>query len=161
MHFEGRSMTSPNPTVTPMKHLLSPLLAAITFTFAASTSAHGPTQSAGDETVVVDYSGALPNVPGKSLVAVEVTYPPGGASSPHTHANSASIYAHVISGRIESKVNDEPARVYKAGESFQELPGSLHAVSRNASKTEPAKLLAVFVVDTGETDLTTPTKHAK
>ncbi len=140
-----------------MKHLLVPLLAA-TFAITGAASAHGPSQPAGDETVVVDYSGALPNIPGKSLVAVEVTYPPGGASSAHTHARSAFIYAHVVSGQIESKVNDEPARVYKAGESFQELPGSLHAVSRNASKTEPAKLLAVFIVDTGEVDLTTPIK---
>lgn len=140
-----------------MKHLLVPLLAA-TFAITGAASAHGPSQSAGDETVVVDYSGALPNIPGKSLVAVEVTYPPGGASSAHTHARSAFIYAHVVSGQIESKVNDEPARVYKAGESFQELPGSLHAVSRNASRTEPAKLLAVFIVDTGEVDLTTPIK---
>lgn len=141
-----------------MKHLLAPLLAATTLVMTGAASAHGPTNSAGDETVVVDFERAIPNIPGKSLVAVEVTYPPGGASSAHTHAKSAFIYAHVVSGQIESKVNDEPARVYKAGESFHEMPGSLHGISRNASKTEPAKLLAVFVVDTGEVELTTPTK---
>ena len=45
---------------------------------------------------------------------------------------------------------------YKAGQSFSELPGDRHGVSANASKTRPAKLLAVFVVDTNETDLTIP-----
>jgi quercetin dioxygenase-like cupin family protein len=47
-------------------------------------------------------------------------------------------------------------RTYKAGESFSELPGDRHSVSANASDTEPAKLLAVVVVDTNETELTTP-----
>ena len=42
----------------------------------------------------------------------------------------------------------------KAGQSFSELPGDRHGVSANASETKPAKLLAVFVVDTNETELT-------
>jgi quercetin dioxygenase-like cupin family protein len=52
-------------------------------------------------------------------------------------------------------VNDGPRRVYRAGESFYEAPGSRHPVSRNASKTRPARLLAVFIVDTDEKELTT------
>ena len=56
---------------------------------------------------------------------------------------------------IRSQVNDGPVRVYRAGESFAEMPGDHHGVSANASSTEPAKLLAVFVVDTGETKLVT------
>ena len=55
-------------------------------------------------------------------------------------------------------VDDEPARVYQAGESFFENPGAHHGVSENASETEPASLLAVFVVDTGDMKLTTPDK---
>lgn len=101
---------------------------------------------------------AIPNIPGKSLIAVLVDYAPGGASPSHTHAKSAFIFAYVLSGEIESQVNDGPAKVYRAGESFYEAPGSLHAVSRNASKTEPAKLLAVFVVDSDDKQLTTPVK---
>jgi len=81
----------------------------------------------------------------QSLVAVEVVYPPGAASLPHSHAKSAFIYAYVVAGNIASKVNDEPERIYKVGEAFFEEPGSRHPVSRNASKSEPAKLLAVFV----------------
>ena len=83
---------------------------------------------------------------------------PGAASVPHTHAKSAFIYAYVISGAIESKVNDGETRIYRAGESWSEPPGATHSISRNASKTEPAKLLAVFVLDTNDDPLTTPIK---
>ena len=120
---------------------------------AGSACAHAP-----DGTVRPNFSHALPNVPGKSLVAVEVDYPPGGASAPHHHARSAFIYAYVLSGEIQSQVDDGPARVYRAGESFYELPGAHHRISRNASRTMPARLLAVFVVDTGDAPLTTPDK---
>jgi quercetin dioxygenase-like cupin family protein len=121
--------------------------------FAAVAAAHDVS-----ETVKPNFSKAIPNIPGKSLTAVEVLYPPGGASHAHTHAKSAFIYAYVVSGSVVSKVNDEPEHLYKAGESFFEEPGSLHAVSRNASKTEPAKLLAVFVVDSNDKKLTTNVK---
>ena len=112
----------------------------------------------GGETVTPHFEHALPNVPGKSLVAQVVDYAPGGASPSHTHAKSAFIFAYVVSGQIESQVNDEPKRVYRAGESWYETPGSRHQVSRNASKTEPAKLLAIFVVDSGDKPLVTPVK---
>lgn len=64
----------------------------------------------------------------------------------------------MISGAIESKVNEGETRIYRAGESWSESPGAMHSISRNASKTEPAKLLAVFVVDTNDKALTTPVK---
>src|SRR5262245_1904790 len=71
------------------------------------------------------YSGALPNVPGKALSAVLVTYAPGGKSPAHHHAGS--VFAYVLSGEIRSEVTpDGPAKVYKAGESFFEAPGSSH-----------------------------------
>ena len=90
----------------------------------------------------------LPNVPGKSLTAVVVSYAPGGKSARHHHAGS--VFAYVLSGAIRSEVSGAgPAKVYKAGESFFEPPGSEHLVSENASDTEPASLLAVFVADDG------------
>ncbi|KDD25587.1 Uncharacterised protein [Bordetella bronchiseptica] len=49
-----------------------------------------------------------------------------------------------------------PARVYRAGQSWSEPPGASHSISRNASRTEPARLLAVFVVDSGDKALTVP-----
>ena len=110
------------------------------------------------EKVTPHFEQAITNIPGKSLIAVVVDYAPGGASPSHTHAKSAFIFGYVLSGKIESQVNDGPRRVYRAGESFYETPGSRHPVSRNASKTAPAKLLAVFVVDTDDKQLTTPVK---
>jgi len=98
----------------------------------------------------------LPNVPGKSLLAVEVVYPPGAATASHTHPSSAFIYAYVVSGEVVSAVDDEQPRVYRAGESWYEAPGAHHRVSRNASKTKPAKLLAVFVKDSGKGQLVFP-----
>src|SRR5690349_1608934 len=94
------------------------------------------------------FAGKLPNVPGKSLTALVVTYAPGGKSGRHHHAGS--VFAYVLSGSIRSETSATgPARVYKAGESFFEPPGSMHLVSENASATEPASLLAVFVADDG------------
>ena len=98
----------------------------------------------------------IPNAQGKSMVAVIVSYPPGGKSPAHHHAQSAFIYAHVLSGAIRSQVGNEPAKVYRAGEGFYEMPGSHHRFSENASDKEPASLLAVFVVDTNDNPLTTP-----
>lgn len=105
--------------------------------------------------VTVVFDQKLPNVPGKSMKGVLVEYAPGGSSPAHVHAKSAFIYATVLEGAIRSKVNDAPEKTYRAGENWSELPGDHHAVSANASKTKPARLLAVFVVDTGETELTT------
>jgi len=108
--------------------------------------------------ITLVYEHALPNVPGKSIKGVLVEYGPGGSSPAHTHPKSAFIYATVLEGGIRSSVNDRPVVTYHKGESFSEMPGDRHSVSENASKTEPAKLLAVFVVDTDEKELTTPIK---
>jgi quercetin dioxygenase-like cupin family protein len=123
--------------------------AALAFSMAGAVSAQ-------EQTVTKNFEAAIPNIPGKSLIALEVDYAPGAASPSHTHAKSAFIYAYVVSGVIESKVNDGETRIYRAGESWSEPPGASHSISRNASKTEPAKLLAVFVVDTDDKTLTTP-----
>ena len=109
--------------------------------------------------VTLVFNRALPNVPGKSMKGVLVEYQPGGANPAHTHPASAFIYATVLEGAIRSKVNDGPEKVYRAGESWAEVPGDHHAVSANASDTQPARLLAVFVVDTDDTKLVTPDKE--
>lgn len=108
--------------------------------------------------VSIVYDHVLPNVPGKSMKGVLVEYGPGGSSPAHTHAKSAFIYATVLEGAIKSQVNGGPIKTYKKGENFSENPGDKHGVSANASKTKPAKLLAVFVVDTDDTNLTTISK---
>lgn len=102
------------------------------------------------------YDHPLPNVPGKSMRGVLVNYEPGGSSPGHLHPKSAFIYATVLEGAIKSQVNDGPVTTYGAGESWSEYPGDRHRVSQNASATEPARLLAVFVVDTNDTELVLP-----
>jgi quercetin dioxygenase-like cupin family protein len=98
----------------------------------------------------------IPNIEGKSMIAVVVTYPPGAKSPAHHHARSAFIYAYVLSGAIRSQVDDQPAKVYQVGEGFYEVPGSHHRISENASDRDSASLLAVFVVDSKDKPLTTP-----
>ena len=141
---------SPRNLITGL--LLATLVAASATTLAADAA---PAARA-----TVEYDQPLPNVAGKSLRIVRVEYPPGGSSPAHTHAKSAFIFARVLRGSIRSAVNDGPAKVYREGESFQEKPGERHSVSENASRTEPAVLLATFIVDTSDTVLTTPIDHA-
>lgn len=126
-------------------------LAAVVFTANAASASEAAK-------VTQVYEHELPNVPGKSIRGVLVEYGPGGFSEGHTHPTSAFIYATVLEGAIRSQVNDGPVKVYQAGESFSEMPGDRHAVSANDSQTAPAKLLAVFIVDTAETQLVHPLK---
>ena len=105
--------------------------------------------------VVPRFSRALPNVPGKVMIAVEVTLAPGQASDPHRHAKSAFIMAYVLSGTILNQIAGEPAKIYRAGDTWYEDPGAHHIQAVNMSKTKPAKLLAVFVVDETDKELTT------
>jgi quercetin dioxygenase-like cupin family protein len=126
--------------------------AAALAAFALHPAPAGADQPKGPESgakVTVLFEHALPNVPGKSMTAVAVDYAPGAASPPHRHADSASILAYVASGAIRSAVGTESPRVYRTGETWFEPPGSRHPVSGNASTTEPARLIAFVVADTG------------
>jgi len=134
-----------------MKHVLCLVLAA-TLQFSSAFAA-APGEKNAKETLL--YQHELPNVPGKSIKGVLVEYGPGGYSPAHTHGN-AFIYATVLEGAIRSQINDGPVTIYNTGQSWSELPGDRHSVSANASETKPAKILAVFVVDTNEKELTTP-----
>ena len=104
--------------------------------------------------VTLVFDRALPNVPGKSVKGLLVEYAPGGSTPAHIHAASAFVYATVLEGAIRNKINDKPEQVYHAGENFFEVPGDHHRVSANASDTQPMRMLAVFVVDTNEENLT-------
>jgi len=134
------------------------LLRGVAFAALSISAASANNLPADKSKVTLVFDHALPNVPGKSMKGVLVEYKPGGSSPAHTHPKSAFIYATVLEGEIRSKVNDGPEKVYRAGESFAELPGDHHAVSANNSKTQPARLLAVFVVDTNEKNLVTDDK---
>ena len=132
------------------------LLSAAAALFAPIVVAQGTIAPEAKVSVVSDHE--LPNVPGKSMRAVLVEYAPGAGSPSHRHPTSAFIYARVLEGAIRSKVNDEPERTYQTGESWTEKPGDHHQVSKNASTTESAKLLAIFVVDTSDRQIVIPDK---
>jgi quercetin dioxygenase-like cupin family protein len=133
------------------------VLAALMVAVMLSPTAHAePAPQNSDQVPVVRTVFDQPtDVPGKSMETVTVSYPPGAKSASHRHAKSAFIMAYVISGAIRSQLEGEPERVYHAGETWSEAPGAHHTVSENASSTEPAELLAVFLVDTGDGPLTT------
>jgi quercetin dioxygenase-like cupin family protein len=110
----------------------------------------GPVCRAANDDVRPVTTEKLPNVPGKSITAIVVNYAPGAKSDKHHHAGS--VLAYVLSGEIRSENSATgPVKVYKAGESFFEPPGSKHLVSENASAMEPASLLAIFIADDGAT----------
>ena len=97
--------------------------------------------------VEVISSYVLPNVPGKRVTVVRVFYGPGGFTRAHRHAGSVTAY--VTKGEIRSQLGGGPVETFKVGQSFFEPPGSTHLVSANASNTEPAELIAIFVADEG------------
>jgi quercetin dioxygenase-like cupin family protein len=129
-------------------------IAALVIVSVFAASAHAASNDTVKVTLVYDQ--VLPNAPGKSIRCVMVEYAPGASSPAHIHPKSAFIYATVLEGSIRSQVNNGPVKTFRAGESFPEFPGDRHNVSENASTTQPARLLAVFIVDTKDTVLTTP-----
>ena len=119
---------------------------AISTIIAPLCASSEPTGSSLD-TVEPIGSYALPNVPGKRVTIVRVFYGPGGFTRAHRHAGSVTAY--VTRGEIRSQLGGGPVETFKVGQSFFEPPGATHLVSANASNTEPAELIAVFVADEG------------
>jgi quercetin dioxygenase-like cupin family protein len=111
------------------KFIFVPLLTIGSMAFASVVAA-----SSQDGTVKPNFAHTIPNIPGKSLVAVEVSYPSGGATPAHTHARSAFIYAYVVSGQIVSQVEGEPEHTYRAGRKLLRDAGS---ASSYQSQREP------------------------
>jgi quercetin dioxygenase-like cupin family protein len=124
---------------------------AISTTIAPLCATSANAGSAGDSVELIT-SQALPNVPGKRITVVRVSYGPGGFTRPHRHAGSVTAY--ITKGQIRSQLGGGPVETFQVGQSFFEPPGSTHMVSANASATEPAELIAVFVADEGA-ELTT------
>jgi quercetin dioxygenase-like cupin family protein len=121
-------------------------------------SAHGRQHARNPlrETVPVAADEPIRNLPEKRLVSHIVDYPDGASSAAHRHAQSAFIDAYVLSGQTRSQVDGEPVRLYRAGESWFENQGAFHRVSANASDTDPARLLAVLIVDATDEQLVIP-----
>lgn len=92
---------------------------------------------------------ALPNVKGKTFTSAIVDFPPHASALPHRHGQ-AFVYAYVLEGTVRSQLDGKPATTYHQGENWVEPPGAHHVLTENTSRTEPAKLLVVFVSNTGD-----------
>jgi quercetin dioxygenase-like cupin family protein len=101
-----------------------------------------------DAVVVSLIAEQLADTPGKELDMITVEYPPGGSSPPHRH--DAYVLVYVLKGAVEMQVRGQKLVMLKAGESFLERPDDIHEVSRNASRTEPAKFLVVALKSAGK-----------
>jgi quercetin dioxygenase-like cupin family protein len=104
------------------------------------------TASSADRVIPVA-SYPLANAPGKRVTVVRVVYGPGGFTKPHYHAGSVTAY--IVRGAIRSQLQGGPLETFAVGQTFFEPPGSVHVVSANASNSEEAELLAIFVADEG------------
>lgn len=135
------------------------LLAAATLTGATACSASDqPTQGKAQATAATSTPAvetftpllqqALPHVKGKTFTSAIVTFPPGTNALPHRHGQ-AFVYAYVLEGTVRSKLGDKPVTTYHQGENWVEQPDAHHLLTENASRARPAKLLVVFVSDTG------------
>ncbi|MEU9446725.1 cupin domain-containing protein [Streptomyces sp. NPDC048304] len=135
------------------------LLAAATLTGATACSAADQAAHAKAQTTVAASTRpaetfkpllqqALPNVRGKTFTSAIVAFPPGARAMPHRHGQ-AFVYAYVLEGTVRSKLDDKPVTTYHQGDNWVEQPGAHHVLTENTSRTERAKLLVVFVSDTG------------
>jgi quercetin dioxygenase-like cupin family protein len=85
----------------------------------------------------------LPDIEGREVVVLEVVYPPGVASASHRH--NAHTFVYVLEGTVEMQVAGGELKKLTVGQTFYETPNDIHSVSRNASETEPAKILVFFI----------------
>lgn len=137
--------------------LLGAALAVCVAGCSAAAAADPTPQRPATETLTPLFAQELPGVPGKTFTSAVVAFPPGARAAPHRHGD-AFVYAYVLEGTISSELEGSAARVYRQGGNWSEAPGAHHLVTENVSATEPAKLLVVFVANTGQ-DLKTDDPH--
>jgi len=126
---------------------------AAAFALLTEAAASAQTQKGADTNAVFVHD--LPNLTSDDwqVTVSHVPYPPGRVGQTHHHAGF--VLAYVLEGSVVTKISGQPERTYKTGEMFYEAPGATHEVSKNASSTEPAKLLALIFAKKGAT-LTMP-----
>ncbi|WP_201314066.1 cupin domain-containing protein [Dyella sp. EPa41] len=108
--------------------------------FAHAALAH----EGGEESVQPLMKQALGDAPGKNVMIATVTLAPGQGAAPHLHPGS--IFAYVLEGSVVSQLEGEPPRTYRQGETWYEAPRVHHLVTRNASTTQPARLIVWAIV---------------
>jgi quercetin dioxygenase-like cupin family protein len=89
----------------------------------------------------------LADIPGKEVLMITVDYPPGGADPVHRHDAHAFVY--VLEGSIVMQVRGGEEVTLTPGQTFYEGPGDVHTIGGNASRTEPAKFLVLFLKSEG------------
>ena len=130
-------------------------LAGATACAASDHSAHATTPTVNvvseppSETLTPLLEQALPNVAGKTFTSAIVDFAPSARATPHRHGE-AFLYAYVLEGTVRSALDDKPAATYHQGESWVEQPGTHHVLTENTSATDGAKLLVIFVSNTGD-----------
>jgi len=97
---------------------------------------------------------AIAEFPGHEVMMITLDLPPGGGSPAHRHPGHHN-FGYVLEGSYKIRLDDGAERILRKGETFYEAPGQLHAVSRNASDTEPAKVLVLVLAESGK-PLTVP-----
>lgn len=128
------------------------VLTALAAGVVPAVCAHGPGD--GEEKITVHHDQALRDAPGKNALFFTVEYAPGQKSIPHVHGGS--VVAYVLEGAVVSRLEGEGGeKTYRAGESWYETPGIDHLVSRNASATQPARLL-VWILNDAKAPVLTP-----
>jgi quercetin dioxygenase-like cupin family protein len=126
--------------------LLGACLIAPTRSLAAQQVGAAATDSLGRRARVA-FERVLPPLDGAAIrvMAVEVTYAPGGHSPAHRHL--CPVIGYVVAGAVRVRLLGERDSVYTTGQTFYEPPGGVHLMSMNESRTNPATLLAFFVCD--------------
>jgi quercetin dioxygenase-like cupin family protein len=99
----------------------------------------------------------MTDLPGREVIVITLDIPPGGGSAPHRHPGH-HIFGYVLEGTYKIKLDQGPETLLTKGQTFYEAPGQLHAVSGNASRTEPAKVLAFIIAESGK-PITVPEKQ--
>lgn len=110
------------------------------------------------EVKVLSTAAVSEKIDGKKAKAttVEVTLKPGEASAPHRHPGP--VFGYVIVGEYEWAIDDNKAKVLKAGDTFYEPTGCLHRVSKNPSDKNKTRVLAVVLHAEDVKDIVIPEK---
>jgi quercetin dioxygenase-like cupin family protein len=120
----------------PMPAILASLLCLVSFPLAAQEPKVTPVMTK-----------ELTDMPGKEILVLSVEYSPGGTDIVHRHNADATVY--VLEGTVIEQVKGGKPDTLTAGETFFEGTEDIHIVGRNASNTQPAKILAILVKNNG------------
>lgn len=141
-----------------MRNVVPSLISILALTVTMSAAVPVMAQQAPPATKVTALlKQVLADVPGREVTMITLDIPPGGGSAPHRHPGH-HVFGYVLEGSYKLKLDQGEEKILTKGQTFYEAPGQLHAVSANASATEPAKVLAVIVAESGK-PVTVPEKQ--